>query len=289
MVCSAYHEMSERKQRVGRGQNVGSALQGGPAAGGRRSTGPARAGGESPYLPVLDELVPGELYTSCESLGLIQVLKRSSLSVPNRRAAPPHLPATTCRCWRETSGLPRNGATSARPTSRGIRDPVKVYEYRNRFYVEEGNKRVSVLNFSAPSPLPPRSGGFCPAQWRSGWSCTMSLWTLLRSQINFLEFTKPGGYAELQRLMGKEPDEGVEPGGARSRFITTTIITSGRRMRPLGAEAGHYRGGRHAGLYEGLWLSGAAAAVPGGDEAVHRQGLGRRLRFSRRRNPSTSS
>ena len=27
----------------------------------------------------------------------------------------------------------------------GIRDPIKVYEYMNRFYVQEGNKRVSVL------------------------------------------------------------------------------------------------------------------------------------------------
>ena len=29
----------------------------------------------------------------------------------------------------------------------GIRDPVKVYEFMNRFYVQEGNKRVSVLNY----------------------------------------------------------------------------------------------------------------------------------------------
>ncbi len=28
----------------------------------------------------------------------------------------------------------------------GIRDPVKLYEYLNRYYVQEGNKRVSVLN-----------------------------------------------------------------------------------------------------------------------------------------------
>lgn len=27
----------------------------------------------------------------------------------------------------------------------GIRDPIKVYEYMNRFYVQEGNKRVSVM------------------------------------------------------------------------------------------------------------------------------------------------
>ena len=29
----------------------------------------------------------------------------------------------------------------------GIREPVLVYEYMNRFYVLEGNKRVSVLKF----------------------------------------------------------------------------------------------------------------------------------------------
>ncbi|WP_165444049.1 BMP family ABC transporter substrate-binding protein [Lachnoclostridium sp. Marseille-P6806] len=30
----------------------------------------------------------------------------------------------------------------------GIRDPIKVYEYMNRFYVQEGNKRVSVTAFN---------------------------------------------------------------------------------------------------------------------------------------------
>lgn len=29
----------------------------------------------------------------------------------------------------------------------GIRDPIKVYEYLNWFYVVEGNKRVSVLKY----------------------------------------------------------------------------------------------------------------------------------------------
>ena len=38
---------------------------------GQREYRACQSRGESPYLPVLDELVPGELYTSCESLGLI--------------------------------------------------------------------------------------------------------------------------------------------------------------------------------------------------------------------------
>ena len=31
--------------------------------------------------------------------------------------------------------------------SEGIREPVTAYEYLNRYYVQEGNKRVSVLKF----------------------------------------------------------------------------------------------------------------------------------------------
>ena len=31
--------------------------------------------------------------------------------------------------------------------SEGIRDPIKVYEYMNHFYVREGNKRASVMKY----------------------------------------------------------------------------------------------------------------------------------------------
>ena len=34
----------------------------------------------------------------------------------------------------------------------GIRDPIRCYEYMGRFYVQEGNKRVSVLkSYGAPT------------------------------------------------------------------------------------------------------------------------------------------
>ena len=37
--------------------------------------------------------------------------------------------------------------------SEGIRDPIKVYEYMNFFYVIEGNKRVSVLKYYDASSI----------------------------------------------------------------------------------------------------------------------------------------
>ena len=36
----------------------------------------------------------------------------------------------------------------------GIRDPIKAYEYMNKFYVEEGNKRVSVSRFLGSVTIP---------------------------------------------------------------------------------------------------------------------------------------
>ena len=38
----------------------------------------------------------------------------------------------------------------------GIREPIKAYEFMNKFYVEEGNKRVSVLKFFAVNDPPCR-------------------------------------------------------------------------------------------------------------------------------------
>jgi basic membrane lipoprotein Med (substrate-binding protein (PBP1-ABC) superfamily) len=38
--------------------------------------------------------------------------------------------------------------------SEGIREPIKVYEYINRYYVQEGNKRVSVLNYCDAATVP---------------------------------------------------------------------------------------------------------------------------------------
>lgn len=91
----------------------------------------------------------------------------------------------------------------------GIQSPIKVYEYFHRFYVMEGNKRVSVLKyFDADSisgnvirVLPPHNGAkrnrvyyeylkfyhYCP--------------------VLFLEFTELGSYEEFQKFAGKAPEE----------------------------------------------------------------------------------
>ena len=91
----------------------------------------------------------------------------------------------------------------------GIREPVKLYEYRNRFYVEEGNKRVSILKyFEADSVdayvirIPSARDGSEEAELYEAF-LQFHDWSGLRT----VEFSSPGSYEQLQRLMGKKPGE----------------------------------------------------------------------------------
>lgn len=180
------------------------------------------AKGEPPYLPVLDELIPAERYTCCESLGIVQVpaefivgTKSAGRTNAFARNYMPLLAEDT-----EFAAKWRNLCSAH--LQEGIRDAVKVYEYKNRFYVEEGNKRVSVLKFfnaisitaQVTRVLPERSGEKDVElyyEFVSFYKC---------SKINFIEFSKPGCYADLQRLMGKAPEEKWTE-EERRRFTTT--------------------------------------------------------------------
>ncbi len=91
----------------------------------------------------------------------------------------------------------------------GIREAILVYEYMNRYYVQEGNKRVSVLKYCGADTvyarvihIPPEDNG----------SFEVRMYQELRefqqaTGVNYIEFTKPGSCLRLQELVGKEPGE----------------------------------------------------------------------------------
>jgi basic membrane lipoprotein Med (substrate-binding protein (PBP1-ABC) superfamily) len=91
----------------------------------------------------------------------------------------------------------------------GIRDPIKVYEYMRRFYVEEGNKRVSVLKFFGADAICAHVIRILPEQNGSQENELYYEYVdfYKYSRVNFIEFSKPGSYAQLQRLLGKKPEE----------------------------------------------------------------------------------
>ena len=101
----------------------------------------------------------------------------------------------------------------------GIRDPILVYEYLNRYYVQEGNKRVSVLKYFDAVEIPARVIRILPERDNDTERYFAFLSFSARSRV--LQFELPGvqDYTRLQKAMGLQPDESW-PGPLRSAFLT---------------------------------------------------------------------
>lgn len=90
----------------------------------------------------------------------------------------------------------------------GIRDPITAVEFMNRFYVVEGNKRVSVLKYVNADSVQANVTRLVPQ--RSDSKENRIYYEFLDfyqiSAINYLTFSQEGCYARLLKLLGKKTD-----------------------------------------------------------------------------------
>ena len=91
----------------------------------------------------------------------------------------------------------------------GIREPILCYEYLGDFYVQEGNKRVSVLKYFGAARIPGVIKRVMPHE--SNEPRIKAYYEFLEfykvSKLYDIQFHRPGDYAKLLALLGKEPDE----------------------------------------------------------------------------------
>ena len=164
--------------------------------------------GKSPCLPVLDDFVSASNAANAVDLGIVQIPSELIVGTKTR--------GRTNAFSSNFMPILEDGTEFADKWKRlcnahlteGIRDPIKAYEYMNRFYVEEGNKRVSVLKFFDALTIPGHVIRIMP----EGSGDDVDLYNEFvefykYSKINFIEFTKKGSYALLQKALGKEPGE----------------------------------------------------------------------------------
>jgi hypothetical protein len=161
--------------------------------------------GVYPYLPVLEELLPDRHVAGEQDLGYVQI--PAELIVGTRNVGRANAFA------RNFMPLLAGGTEFSDKWERlcqahlkeGIRDPIKVYEYMNRYYVQEGNKRVSVLKYFDAVSIPAEVIRILPERSESTEvKVYFELVDFFRySRVNFIEFTKPGSYAAFQRLTGR--------------------------------------------------------------------------------------
>ena len=114
---------------------------------GRRRYQTALTRGQYPYLPVLDDILSYTEVVQSVSLGLMDIpLSRivgTKTAGRTNAFADNFMPLLS-----EKSEFGAKWASLYdHQVSDGIRDPIVAYEFMNRFYVQEGNKRVSVMKY----------------------------------------------------------------------------------------------------------------------------------------------
>ena len=166
------------------------------------------ARGEYPYLQVLEEITRHTGVISDQYLGLQEI--------------PAELIVGTYAAGRHTAFAANfmplmNDATEFAGKYRrlitahekeGIHDAVKVYEYLHRYYVVEGNKRVSVLKFYGAVTISAEVTRLIPQ--RSDNPEIRVYFEFLEFYrtvpVNYLIMTRPGDYMKFLKLTGFSPE-----------------------------------------------------------------------------------
>ena len=166
--------------------------------------------GKEPYPAVLDDILTDITTESTQCVGLVEI--PTDQIVGTKSAG---------RISAFTAGfLPLLDADSefankwvtlcmANLSDEGIREPIVCYEYLGNFYVQEGNKRVSVLKHFGASRIPANVTRILPKQDGSprvkAYNEFLDFYKA--SGIYTVQFQRPGEYGKLLSALGKEPGE----------------------------------------------------------------------------------
>ena len=168
----------------------------------------ANADGRSCSPQVLDELLPPTACDIYKDVGLVEIPTERIVGTKSagRTSAftADFLPLLDLDSEFATKWM---NLYDAHISNEGIREPILCYEYLGNFYVQEGNKRVSVLRFFGAARVPGFVRRVMPLPSDD---------PRVTAYYEFLEFYKdsgsyellyqtPGCYAKLMKAMGKTP------------------------------------------------------------------------------------
>ncbi len=161
---------------------------------------------QDPYLPALERWLPLSAIAGEEPLGLqsipMELLAGTRTAARRDCFSPSFLPLLE-----ENSEFAAKWAALAEAhLAEGIRDPITAVEYMNRYYVVEGNKRVSVLRyFGCPSVTGTVVRLLPQPSDTPEYKLYQEFLAFYRStQINYIQFYRPGKYAELLALLNQD-------------------------------------------------------------------------------------
>lgn len=165
----------------------------------------AMSSGEYPYLPALDEMISRDSIIGEEPLGIVDIPldKIAGTKTVGRRNSFAHnfMPLLN----ENTEFALKWANLYDSQLEEGIRDPILAYEYMTRYYVQEGNKRVSVLNFVGAASITANVVRLLPKKTDDPnikiYYEYMDFYEA--TKLNILDFSAEGSYEELCSFYGK--------------------------------------------------------------------------------------
>ena len=162
--------------------------------------------GISPYLPVLDALDEVKQSAGQTSLGLMELpisrIKGNKEVARNNAFANNFMPIFD----EDTEFSYKWSKLYDSYKEEGIRDAIKVYEYMNQYYVQEGNKRVSVSKFGGTEFILADVIRIYPKKDDSKevrvYYEYVDFYKV--TKIFLLVFNEPGEYVKLAELLGQD-------------------------------------------------------------------------------------
>lgn len=201
--------------------------------------------GKYPYLPALDDMLPYEDIVSESYLGIVDIpldqIAGTKTAGRQNAFSNGFLPLFPPKSEFGSKWINLYQAQ----LNEGIRDPVKAYEFMNKFYIQEGNKRVSVLKYVGAASIHGYVTRLIPK--RSDSLENKIYYEFLEfykiTGMNEVWFTKEGSFCKFLKATGFGTDvpwdqeERVRAKGAYARFRMAFEEKGGKRLPITPADA----------------------------------------------------
>ena len=167
------------------------------------------ARGQSPYLAVLDDILVNVNIVAQEPLGLVELPAESIVGTKTSGRHTAFAPNFMPLLEPDTEFAGKWSNLCDAHLDEGIHTPIIAYEFLNKFYVQEGNKRVSVLKYfdavriagTVTRLVPERNDSLENRIYYE----FLDFYKL--SKVNDVHFSRLGSYAKLQTLVCKASGE----------------------------------------------------------------------------------
>lgn len=203
------------------------------------------ADGVYPYLQVLEELTQNVEIVSEIPLGVVEIPLDQVVGTNGHGRSTSFAKNFMPLLNADTEFAHKWGHLCDIHMEEGLRDPIKCYEFRNRFYVIEGNKRISVLKYygavefqAEVTRMIARADGSTASNVYQEFLKFYKI-----TKVNYINFTKEGSYPLLLEYVARPTKEDWNPDFQRLfksnyyRFKAAYLEMGGKGMESTVADA----------------------------------------------------